>query len=55
MSVIKGVEKLILEVERRPPLYKKILKVYYDWTLKEKLWNKVCESVFTNWSELATQ
>jgi hypothetical protein len=45
------VEKLILEVERRPPLYKKYIKEYSYRNLKDKLWNEVCVSVITNWSE----
>jgi hypothetical protein len=48
MSVFEDVEKLILVVERRPPLYKKNMKEYSDRALKETLWNKVCESVVTN-------
>jgi hypothetical protein len=51
MSIVKDLEKLIWEVERRPPLYKK-LKEHSDRNLKEKLWYEVCESVLTNWSEL---
>jgi hypothetical protein len=37
MSIIEDVEKLILEVERKPPLYKKKLKEYSDRNLKDKL------------------
>jgi hypothetical protein len=37
MSVVGNIEKLILEVERRPPLYKKQLKEYCDKYLKNKL------------------
>jgi hypothetical protein len=55
MSVVEDIEKLILEVERRPHLYKKQLKEYYDKHLKEKLWSEVCESVVMNWSELAAE
>jgi hypothetical protein len=47
MSVVTDVEKLIWEVERRPPLYTKNLKGYSDRNLKEKLWYEVCESVIT--------
>jgi len=56
MSIIEDVEKLILEVERRPPLYnKKKLKKYSDRNLKDKLWYEVYESVDTNWSELPAE
>ena len=55
MYVAEDIEKLILEVERRPPLYKKQLKEYCDKHLKEKLWSDVCESVVMNWSELPAE
>jgi hypothetical protein len=48
MSVFEYMEKLILEVERRPPLYKRNMKEYGDRSLKE-------ESVVTNLSELPTE
>jgi hypothetical protein len=31
------------------------MKEYSDRNLKERLWNEVCESVVTNWSELPTE
>ena len=37
MSVVEDIEKLILEVERRPLLYNKQLKEYSDGNLKDKL------------------
>jgi hypothetical protein len=37
MSIVEDIEKLILEVERRPPLYKKKLKEYSDRNVKDKL------------------
>jgi hypothetical protein len=52
MSVFEDVEKLILEVERRPPFYKRNIKEYGDRSLKEELWNEVFESVVTNMNEL---
>jgi len=52
--LVEGVGRLIWEVERRPPLYKK-LKEYTDRNLKDKLWYEVCESVVTNWSELPAE
>jgi hypothetical protein len=52
MSIVQDIEKLILEVERRPPLYNKKLKEYSDRNLKDKLWYEVYESVVTKWSEL---
>ena len=55
MSVVENVEKLILEVERRPPLYKKQSKEYSDKHLKDKLWSEVCEAVVMNWSELPAE
>jgi hypothetical protein len=44
MSIVEDIEKLILEVERRPPLYNKKLKEYSDRNLKDKLWYEVYES-----------
>jgi hypothetical protein len=55
MSIVEDIEKLILEVERRPPSYNKQLKEYSDRNLKDKLWYEVYESVDTNWSELAAE
>jgi hypothetical protein len=55
MSIVEDIEKLILEVERRPPLYNKNLKEYSDRNLKNKLWYEVCKSVVTNWSELPAE
>ena len=55
MSVVEDIEKLILEVERRPALYNKKLKEYSDRNLKDTLWYEVYESVVTNWSELAAE
>jgi hypothetical protein len=51
VSIVEDVEKLIWEVERRPPLYNKKLKEYSDRNLKDKLWYEVV----TNWSELAAE
>jgi hypothetical protein len=55
MSVFEDVEKLILELERRPPLYKRNMKGYGDRSLKEELWNEVFESVVTNMIELPAE
>jgi hypothetical protein len=55
MSIVEGIERLILEVERRPPLYNKKLKEYSDRNLNDKLWYGVYESVITNWSELPAE
>ena len=55
MSIVEDIEKLIWEVERRPPWYNKKLKEYSDRNLKDKLWYEVCESVVTNWSELPAE
>ena len=55
MSIVQDIEKLILEVERRPPLYNKQLKEYRDRNMKYKLWYEVYESVVTNWSELPAE
>jgi hypothetical protein len=54
MSIVEDVEKLIWEVEKSPPLFKKI-KEYSDRNQKDNLWYEVCESVFTNWSELPAE
>jgi hypothetical protein len=55
MSIVEDIEKLIWEVERRPPWYNKKLKDYSDRNLKDKLWYEVCKSVVTNWSELPAE
>jgi hypothetical protein len=55
MSIAEDIEKLILEVERRPPLYNKKLKEHSDRNLKDKLWYEVCKSVVTKWSELPAE
>jgi hypothetical protein len=55
ISIVEDIEKLILELETRPPLYNKKLKEYSDRNLKDKLWYKVYESVVTNWSELPAE
>jgi hypothetical protein len=55
MSIVEDTEKLILEVERRPPLYNKKLKKFSDRNLKDKLWYEIYESVVTNWSELPAE
>jgi len=57
MSIVEDVEKLVWEVERRPPLYFvfKKLKEYSDRNLKDKLWYEVYESVVTNWSVLTAE
>jgi len=52
---MQDIEKLIWEVERRPPWYNKKLKEYSDSNLKDKLWYEVCKSVITNWSELPAE
>jgi len=54
-SIEEDIEKLIWEVERRPPWYNKKLKEYSDRNLKDELWYKVCKSVVTNWSELPAE
>jgi hypothetical protein len=56
-SIVEDIEKLIWEVDRRPPLYFvfKKLKEYSDRNLKGKLWYEVYESVVTNWSELPAE
>jgi len=55
MPIVEDIEKLIWEVERRPPWYNKKFKEYSDRNLKDKLWYEVCESVVTNWSELPAE
>ena len=55
MSVVEDIEKLIREVERRPPWYNKKLKEYSDRNLKDKLWYEVCESFVTNWIVLPAE
>jgi hypothetical protein len=55
MSIVEDIENLMLEVERKPLLYNKILKEYSDRNRKDKLWYEVYESVVTNWSELPAE
>jgi hypothetical protein len=55
MSIVEDKENLILEVERKPPLYNKKLKEYSDRNLKDKLCYEIYESVVTNWSELPVE
>jgi hypothetical protein len=55
MFIVEDIEKLILEVERRPLLCNKKLKEYSDRNLKDKLWYEVHESVVTNWSGLPAE
>jgi hypothetical protein len=55
MSIVEDIEKLLLEVVKRPPLYNRKLKEYSDSNLKDKLWYEVYESVVTNWSELPAE
>ena len=45
-------ELLIIEVEKRSPLYNKVLPDYSDKNVKEKLWIEVCEAIVPKWSEL---
>jgi hypothetical protein len=55
MFVVEDIEKLICEVERRPPLYnKKKMKDYSDKNLKDKLY-EVSKSLVTNWGELPAE
>jgi hypothetical protein len=55
MSIVENIEKLILEVERRPALCNKKLKEYSDRNLKDKLGDGIYESVVMNWSELPAE
>jgi len=55
MSIVEDIEKLICEVERRPPLYNTTLKEHSDRNLKDKLWYEVCKSLVTNWSQLPAE
>lgn len=49
------VDKLIDEIEKRPPLYLKSLKEYADINLKKKLWDEVYSAVIENWNSLSPQ
>nr|CAH7752070.1 unnamed protein product [Callosobruchus chinensis] len=44
MLIEMSIENLI-EVEKRPALYKKSLKEYSDLNDKRKLWEEVCQAV----------
>lgn len=54
MNVLRDeeIDKLIDEVEKRPPLYLKSLKEYSDSNLKKKLWEEVFTIVAQNWTGL---
>jgi len=55
MSIIGDIEKLICEVERRPPFYNKKLKGYSNRNLKDKLWYEFYKSLVTNCIELPAE
>lgn len=46
-------ERFILEVEKRPPLYKKNLEEYCDRNLKDRLWHELGELFLEGWSEMS--
>ncbi|KAH9635725.1 hypothetical protein HF086_001763 [Spodoptera exigua] len=39
---------LISEIEKRTPLYDTSRKEYHDRNLKKKLWNEVCQEVYSS-------
>lgn len=50
-----SIDKLIDEIEKRPPLYLKSLKEYADANLKKKLWEEVCVTMVDNWHDLSPE
>jgi hypothetical protein len=52
MTEIFDIEKLIIEVEKRPALYNTHLPEYSDKHVKEKLWTEVCEAIVPNWGQV---
>ncbi|XP_069670666.1 uncharacterized protein [Periplaneta americana] len=54
-SSVVDVDKLILEVQKRPVLYNKTLEEYNNRSVKEKLWGEVCTNVVSNWIELSAK
>ncbi|XP_050294382.1 uncharacterized protein LOC126734683 [Anthonomus grandis grandis] len=50
--IVLDIERIIVEVEKRPALYKKELKEYSDRIAKEK-WTEVCANVIPKWHELS--
>jgi hypothetical protein len=49
------VEKLICEVEKRPPLYNVTLKGYSNRELKAKRWTEICAEMYPDWNEIAKE
>lgn len=45
-------EKIICEIEARPPLYDVQLKEYSNREVKAKCWYEVAVAVFDDWDEL---
>lgn len=48
-------EQLIMEIEKRPALYKKDMPQYSNKNIKETLWKEVYEAVLPNWMSLSQQ
>jgi len=49
------VEKLICEVEKRPPLYNITLKDYSNRELKAKCWTEICAEMYPDWNLMANE
>ena len=52
MTEFFDTEKLVVEVERRPAVYKTRLPEYSDKHVKEKSWTEVCEAIVPNWGQV---
>lgn len=46
-----NIERLISEVEKRPPLYDITSKEHSDRRIKQRLWGEVCQNLFRRWNE----
>jgi hypothetical protein len=49
------VEKLICEVEKRPPLYNIALKDYSNRDLKAKCWTEICAEMYRDSNDMANK
>jgi len=48
-------EKLIIEIEKRPPLYDKNLPEFSIKAVRDRSWDEVYETMFENWDNLGQE